>query len=229
MTFRKPHCRVKLRCSFTLHCVGDVRIKVQRNPNRSTWKSLNAIQRAIYVEMVARYDGSNNGCIPYSVRDAANALHISKATAFRSLAVLKERGFIVPIKRGAFSLKLRHATEWRLTEFNCDLTGALPSKDFAKWHLENQNTVSPESTMGTVVKPIGTSSETVTSKNSPDGISGETVTADFGDSRFHQRYTNKLPGSGAPSVSALSVQAIPDFEISPDLEIPKFLRVPPCN
>ena len=31
-------------------------------------------------------------------------------------------GFIVPTKRGAFSLKVRHATEWRLTDRACDLT-----------------------------------------------------------------------------------------------------------
>jgi hypothetical protein len=97
------------------------------------WKSLNGNQRAIYVEIAARYDGSNNGRIPYSVREAAQALHIGKATAARDLIVLEERGFIVVMVRGAFNVKLRLATEWRLTEFNCDVTGALPTKDFAKW------------------------------------------------------------------------------------------------
>ena len=97
------------------------------------WKSLNGNQRAIYVEMAARYDGSNNGRIPYSVREAAQALHIGKATAARDLIVLEERGFIVVMVRGAFNVKLKLATEWRLTEFNCDVTGALPTKDFAKW------------------------------------------------------------------------------------------------
>jgi len=97
------------------------------------WKSLNGNQRAIYVEIAARYDGSNNGRIPYSVREAAQALHIGKATAARDLIVLEERGFIVVMVRGAFNVKLKLATEWRLTEFNCDVTGALPTKDFAKW------------------------------------------------------------------------------------------------
>ena len=97
------------------------------------WKSLNGNQRAIYVEIAARYDGSNNGRIPYSVREAAQALHIGKATAARDLIVLEERGFIVVMVRGAFNVKLKLATEWRLTEFNCDVTGALPTKEFAKW------------------------------------------------------------------------------------------------
>jgi len=101
------------------------------------WKSLNGNQRAIYVEIAARYDGSNNGRIPYSVREAAQALHIGKATAARDLIVLEERGFIVVMVRGAFNVKLKLATEWRLTEFNCDVTGALPTKAFAKWSPKN--------------------------------------------------------------------------------------------
>src|SRR5215469_837939 len=41
--------------------------------------------------------------------------------------------FIVPITKGAFSLKKRHATEWRLTAFPCDVTGAWATKDFMRW------------------------------------------------------------------------------------------------
>ena len=115
------------------------------------WKSLNGNQRAIYVEIAARYDGSNNGRIPYSVREAAQALHIGKATAARDLIVLEERGFIVVMVRGAFNVKLKLATEWRLTEFNCDVTGALPTKDFAKWspkHSEHGLTTDRHGTSG---------------------------------------------------------------------------------
>ena len=160
----------------------------------AAWKSLNGNQRAIYVEMAARYDGSNNGRIPYSVRDAADSLHISKATAARDLAALQERGFIVPMTKGAFSLKQRHATTWRLTEFNCDVTRELPTKDFARWSPEIQNTVSPRTSTVPVVRPNGTSGETVTPKNSPDGTSSETVTPVLAAPRSHHRYTSKLPG-----------------------------------
>ena len=40
------------------------------------WQSLSANARAIYIEMATRYNGSNNGQIPFSVRDAANRAHI---------------------------------------------------------------------------------------------------------------------------------------------------------
>jgi DNA-binding transcriptional MocR family regulator len=72
----------------------------------------------------------------------ADALNISKATAYRAMGRLQERGFIVEMKRGAFSLKQRHASEWRLTEHGCDVTGALATKDFARWEI--QNAVSPQ-------------------------------------------------------------------------------------
>jgi hypothetical protein len=99
------------------------------------WRSLNGNQRAIYVEMAALYrgPGSNNSRIPYSTRQAAESLHIGKSTAARELEVLQERGFIVTMIKGAFSLKRRHATEWRLTEFSCDVTNQLATKDFARW------------------------------------------------------------------------------------------------
>jgi DNA-binding transcriptional MocR family regulator len=119
------------------------------------WRSLDAIARAIYVEIASRYagPGSNNGRIPYSVREAAESLRIGKTTAGRAFERLQQRGFIVSMKKGAFSLKVRHATEWRLTEFPCDVTHALESKDFIRW-------VPGNSERGPVTDPKGTRSGT---------------------------------------------------------------------
>lgn len=99
------------------------------------WRSLDGNARAIYVEISSRYagPGSNNGRITYSARQAADDLHIGKDTANRALRVLQDRGFIVCVTKGAFSRKNRHATEWRLTEFDCDVTRELATKDFTRW------------------------------------------------------------------------------------------------
>jgi DNA-binding transcriptional MocR family regulator len=98
------------------------------------WRDLDAVARAIYIDIARRYAGMNNGRIPYSVREAAAELKISTATASRALAKLTDHGFIVPVVKGAFSLKKRHATEWRLTEFACNVTNAaVPTKDFMRW------------------------------------------------------------------------------------------------
>ncbi len=68
-------------------------------------------------------------------------------TAQRAFKELQDHGFIILAKRGAFSLKCRHATEWRLTEFRDDVTGEMATKEFARWG-KNQNTVSPENPNG---------------------------------------------------------------------------------
>ena len=100
------------------------------------WHDLSATARAVYCEIARRYagPGSNNGRIPYSLREAASEFAISRATASRALAELVDHGFVVPMIKGAFSLKKRHATEWRLTEVACDVTRTLiGSKEFMRW------------------------------------------------------------------------------------------------
>jgi hypothetical protein len=96
------------------------------------WQSLEANARAIYLELAALYNGSNNGSIGLSARQAAEAIHVSKDTGARSLTLLQDRGFIVATAKGRFD-RQRHATRWRLTEFRCDLTGQPASRDFETW------------------------------------------------------------------------------------------------
>ena len=103
---------------------------VMRSP---AWRALPATSRALYAELARHYHGTNNGKIGYSARQAAKDLRISTKTASRHFRLLTDRGFIEPMKKGAFSLKERHATEWRMTEFVCDVTGRAPTKDFMRW------------------------------------------------------------------------------------------------
>lgn len=127
------------------------------------WQSLDCTARALYVEIASRYagPGSNNGKIPYSVREAAAALKIGKSTAKRAFDQLTDRGFIVATERGAFSLKIRHATEWRLTEHCCDQTRELASKEFARWSRVEQKPVPRAGHFVPEAAPIGTCGGTV--------------------------------------------------------------------
>lgn len=123
------------------------------------WRSLEALDIAIYVELVRRHNGQNNGSISFSVREGAELYRVSKATVSRSIERLKDRGFIVQTKKGAFSFKVRHATEFRLTDYDCD--GVLATKEFMRWHPpEIQNTVPVVKLTVPVVKPNGISGET---------------------------------------------------------------------
>jgi hypothetical protein len=145
------------------------------------WKDLSAPARAIYIELERRYNGSNNGMIHYSAREAARDVKVSKGTAARGLRELQQYGFIVVEKMGAFHLKIRHASEYRLTIYDSNIEGLsvaekLASKEFMRWP-EIQNTVPPVRPTGRVVIPFGTPSDTVTSKKSPDGTRSDTVKA----------------------------------------------------
>jgi hypothetical protein len=112
------------------------------------WQGMGAIERAMYVDIASMYagPGSTNGRITYSIRMAAESLHIGKSTAARALLTLQERGFIVAVTKGAFNLKaIKHASTWRLTEFNCDVTGEIATKAFMNWGKRAEAKAEPTS------------------------------------------------------------------------------------
>jgi hypothetical protein len=126
------------------------------------WRSLNATQRAIYIDISARYGGpgSNNGRIPYSVRDARKSL-FGIATAAAALRVLQERGFVVATTLGGFICKIRRATEWRLTEYPSDVGSALATREYERWSTKIQNTVSEAEPTVSEAEQVGICKRTV--------------------------------------------------------------------
>jgi hypothetical protein len=105
------------------------------------WKSLSLAARCAYLELLALYNGSNNGRIALSARTLASRLPISRATASRALRELEDRGFIEVTRPGGFNLKSgdRRATEWRLNRFFCDATSKAASKAFMRWMPPKSN------------------------------------------------------------------------------------------
>jgi len=101
----------------------------------AAWLALKPQARAVYIELAARFNGSNNGQIALSVRDAAQSCNIAKDTAARAFQELIEKGFIAIVTGGSFGYKLRHATEYRLTDRAYG--DKLATKDFMSWRPEN--------------------------------------------------------------------------------------------
>jgi len=101
------------------------------------WRSLSPQARAVYIEVAALYNGSNNGSIGLGARAAAERANVNKDTATKCFRVLVERGFLEAVRAGAFNQNDCKATEWRLTTHKCDLTHQLPSKAFMRWSPEN--------------------------------------------------------------------------------------------
>jgi hypothetical protein len=170
------------------------------------WNSLSGNARALYVELAQRYNGSNNGRIPYSVREAVEALHVSQGTAHRLLGLLQERGFIVCTRKGYFNVKTtKDASEWLLTEYDCDHPPVHATKDFMRWqppegvdintlnrqpsHHRKSKTRVPRlnhksktrvpqlNHTGTPVEPSGYPSGTRNAKNTENGYPSGTIKA----------------------------------------------------
>jgi DNA-binding transcriptional MocR family regulator len=101
--------------------------------NSPAYVSLSLPARSAFFEVLRGYNGANNGKIALSVRQLAERMNYSINTAMRALQELVEKGFVEPRIKGSFSVKFRHATEWRLTDRRCDATGARQSQAFLKW------------------------------------------------------------------------------------------------
>jgi len=155
--------------------------------DNAAYRDLSALARGIYLEVKRRYNGSNNGFIVYSVRQAADEFSVSKSTTARAFTELQTHGFIVAEQRGAFHWKidvtgLRHrpASEWRLTAYHNDrvvgVASKYPTKEFMRWP-EIQNTVPPQVRMVLVAKPYGPTTGTMKNKNTPNGPTTGTMKA----------------------------------------------------
>lgn len=110
------------------------------------WRHLSANARAVYVDLKRRYNGTNNGAIAYSSRDAGAALNAHHATGARALIELQDHGFVAITEQSSFERKLKIAREYRLTEARDDRPGleAPPTKEFIRWrapaNLEHSRT-----------------------------------------------------------------------------------------
>jgi DNA-binding transcriptional MocR family regulator len=91
---------------------------------------------AVYLQVAKLYNGTNNGSLAMSGRRLAEAMPISRQTGTRALQELVEKGFLAVATQSAFSLKIKRATEYRLTAYRCDITSQPPSKAFMKWRPE---------------------------------------------------------------------------------------------
>jgi hypothetical protein len=119
------------------------------------WLSLSPVARSVFIELAAIYNGTNNGHLALSARDAAERVSCSKNTAARAFAELIHKGFADVCSRGHFDRKTPHAAEYRLTMHRCDRTGERSSKRFMSWRSDQPNSVSGP-TRGTAGVTTGT-------------------------------------------------------------------------
>ncbi len=98
------------------------------------WATMKPGPRALYVELKRRFNGSNNGEIILSHRDAAKALNVNRNTVTGYFHELAERGFIR--QTGAPHLGpagIGQASKWALEE-HPTTDGKPAGKAFMRWH-----------------------------------------------------------------------------------------------
>lgn len=102
------------------------------------WASLKPGPRALYIELKRRFNGSNNGRIFLSQRDAAEAINVHRNSVGGYFAELEARGLIA-MTRAPFlgPSGVGQASVWALQEFPT-ADGKSAQQGFLKWR-EKQN------------------------------------------------------------------------------------------
>lgn len=79
------------------------------------WLSLSLKARCIWLEVMHRYNGSNNGDIPLSCREVCERLNVSKASATRGFDELINKGFLRVAQQSSFTMKTKTSRRWSVT------------------------------------------------------------------------------------------------------------------
>jgi hypothetical protein len=105
------------------------------------WRQASVFERSLYIEIKRRYNGSNNGDVPLSHREAQDLLGCSNRPVLVAFRGLQKKGFIKARVRGSFNWKasadgVGRSTRWELTEYPLDVPIRVLSggtKDFLRW------------------------------------------------------------------------------------------------
>jgi hypothetical protein len=102
--------------------------------------SLSLLARQIWLELLLRFNGRNNGDIALSCREVAELMNVSKNTAARAFRELLDRGLVRIGQDSSFTVKTRLSRRWRLTHESVDRSP--PTNEWRAWGSpKKQNTV----------------------------------------------------------------------------------------
>ncbi|MEL6642659.1 MAG: hypothetical protein AAFO57_00785 [Pseudomonadota bacterium] len=97
------------------------------------WRTMKPGPRALFVELKRRFNGTNNGRITLSHREAAALLNVSRNTVAAYFETLMARGFIRMVEAPCLGPDGQGRTaRWALEDEPMPGGGA-PSKSFTRW------------------------------------------------------------------------------------------------
>lgn len=123
-------------------------IKIDHGMMRTeAWAHLSPHALKLLLAIWSRHDGTNNGAIGYSVREAKQLLGCRVDKVRACFAELEDKGFLRCRRDSAFNVKTQESREWEITAEGYN--GNPPGRDFKHWMAEKQNTVPAAGTDGT--------------------------------------------------------------------------------
>jgi hypothetical protein len=120
----------------TKHFVGNF-VGLEYGMTQSpAWQHANGDSIKLLIDVCSRvsHRDPNNGQISYSTREAQKLLRCGSDKATRCFRQLVDLGFLAVERRGAFSVKLKLATTWRIT-FLPTQTGPA-TREYQRWRPE---------------------------------------------------------------------------------------------
>ncbi len=120
------------------------------------WLSLSLYARCTWLEIMRRYNGSNNGEIPLGCREVATLCNMSKGKAKDAFDELIEKGFIKIGWHSSFDYKQKKSRRWVLTHHVYD--GKAPTNEWRHWqapeNLEHGSSGEPHGSCGERNRPL---------------------------------------------------------------------------
>lgn len=108
------------------------------------WKSLSANAVRVLIEIWTKYNGRNNGHIPYGCREG-KSVGLGKDSVGRAILELVDKCFLVCTRGSSFTLKTREAREWRITALPSGYNQEIgATKDFMRWGPKTEHSRSGE-------------------------------------------------------------------------------------
>ncbi len=97
----------------------------------AAWRGLSTNARCVWLEIMFRYNGGNNGEIPLGCREAGEFCNISKNTAWKAFRELEDKGFIKIGQYSNFTCKYKRSTRWIVTHEVFE--GKAPTNEWRGW------------------------------------------------------------------------------------------------
>jgi hypothetical protein len=192
----------------------------------AAWRSLPPAPRALFFEVLRRYNGVNNGRIGLGVREAGRELHIKPQTAGTAFRALVERGFLVETQGASFHQK-KLTREWRITckpMGPADAPTAAPTEDYTRWRPapEKQKPVPFGGTLSAVRGHDPAGNVTLSARTvSPNGTMADSLSAVWGHPYTIHAGGESEPREAEPSDAQRSAADAPTA-----IQLPRLKRMP---